>query len=119
MTLQIVQTNNSIQGSTVISGNTIPNVNKQEVNTTITVPDRTTVVLGGLMTESSDISESGFPVLKDIPLLGYLFKSKTATKRKTELVLLIQPTVIENSLDQENVNERVHYPSPEPLPNHQ
>ncbi len=106
VTLQIVQTNNSIQGSTVISGNTIPNVNKQEVNTTITVPDRTTVVLGGLMTESSDISESGFPVLKDIPLLGYLFKSKTATKRKTELVLLIQPTVIENSLDQENVNER-------------
>ncbi len=105
VTLQIVQTNNSIQGSTVISGNTIPNVNKQEVNTTITVPDRTTVVLGGLMTESSDTSESGFPVLKDIPVLGYLFKSKTTTKRKTELVLLIQPTVIENGPDQEGVND--------------
>lgn len=99
VTLQIVQTNNSIQGSTVISGNTIPNVNKQEVNTTITVPDRTTVVLGGLMTESDEITETGFPILKDIPGLGYLFKGKTTTKRKTELVLLIQPTVIENNND--------------------
>ena len=106
VTLQIVQTNNSIQGSTVISGNTIPNVNKQEVNTTITVPDRTTVVLGGLMTESSDTSESGFPVLKDIPLLGYLFKSKTATKRKTELVLLIQPTVIDSNSDLNDTNNQ-------------
>ena len=106
VTLQIVQTNNSIQGSTVISGNTIPNVNKQEVNTTITVPDRTTVVLGGLMTESSDITESGFPILKDIPFLGYLFKSKTATKRKTELVLLIQPTVIDSNSDLTDTNNQ-------------
>lgn len=99
VTLQIVQTNNSIQGSTVISGNSIPNVNKQEVNTTITVPDRTTVVLGGLMTESNDVTETGLPILKDIPGLGYLFKGKTVTKAKTELVLLIQPTVIESNED--------------------
>ncbi len=106
VTLQIVQTNNSIQGSTVISGNTIPNVNKQEVDTTITVPDRTTVVLGGLMTESSENSETGFPVLKDIPVLGYLFKSKTVTKRKTELVLLIQPTVIDSNETLSAANEQ-------------
>lgn len=106
VTLQIVQTNNSIQGSTVISGNTIPNVNTQEVNTTITVPDRTTVVLGGLMTESDETTESGFPVLKNIPVLGYLFKSKITTKRKSELVLLIQPTVIESETDTAIINDQ-------------
>lgn len=94
VTLQIKQTNDSIVGSQVISGNSIPTIGTQFIDTTITVKNLDTIVLGGLITEDNTRNETGVPILKDIPLLGYLFKGVTKEKRRSELIILIQPNVV-------------------------
>jgi type II secretory pathway component GspD/PulD (secretin) len=94
--LQIQQQNDSIGTSVSIAGNSVPTVNTQLINTEVTVKNRDTVVIGGLISESQTNNTSGVPVLQDIPLLGNLFKDKTKSKTRSELVVLIQPTVIEN-----------------------
>jgi type II secretion system protein D len=96
VTLQIAQVNDSIVGSQTIAGNTVPTIGTQEVRTTVTIPNQATVLLGGLITESLEENNSGIPILKDIPLLGHLFKSDIKNKDRSELIIMIQPQVIES-----------------------
>ena len=96
VTLDIEQTNNNVLGSINISGNDVPTIATQQLSTTVTVPDRSIVVLGGLISESDEVNRSGFPILGKIPVLGNLFSSKIKEKKRSELIVMIQPTVIEN-----------------------
>ncbi len=57
------------------------------------------VVIGGLMKETTDEKESGVPILSDIPGLGALFRHTKSTSSKSELVILLQPQVIESNAD--------------------
>ena len=105
VTLKIRQTNNSEGANVTISGNSVPTILTQEINTEITVPDKATVVIGGLITDSTTRDVSSVPWLGDIPVLGYLFKDTTTDKERDELIIMIQPTVIETGQDQIIVNE--------------
>ena len=58
------------------------------------VKDQSTIVLGGLIRENKTITETKVPIVGDIPLLGTLFKGKTTTKTRTELIVFIRPTVL-------------------------
>jgi general secretion pathway protein D len=100
--LEIAQVNDTIQGFDVIDGNEIPRIATQEVTTTVTVPDRATIVLGGLVVEDQDRAQSGVPWLSRIPVLGYLFSSTTKSAERSELVILIQPTVLNDNEALEN-----------------
>ncbi len=97
ITLKIAQVNDTIVGSQTIAGNTVPTIGTQEVNTTVTLPNAATVLLGGLVGETDSRTESGIPILRSIPLLGYLFKSDTKNKNRTELIIMISPTVIDSA----------------------
>jgi general secretion pathway protein D len=105
VTLKIRQTNNSLGANVEISGNEVPTILTQEINTEITVPDKSTVVIGGLISDSTKLNTSGVPFLSDIPVLGYLFKDTTKNKERDELIIMIQPTVVETDADQIAVNE--------------
>ncbi len=105
VTLKIRQTNNSLGANVDISGNEVPIINTQEINTEVTVPDKSTVVIGGLITDNTTRDTSGVPWLSDIPLLGYLFKDTAKTKERDELIIMIQPSVIETDADLIAVNE--------------
>jgi len=105
VTLQIRQTNNSEGSSQVISGNSVPTILTQEINTNVTVPDKSTIVIGGLISDNSTRKTSGVPWLSDIPLLGYLFKDTSKSKERDELIIMIQPTVVETDADQVASNE--------------
>jgi len=105
VTLKIDQTNNTLGSSQVISGNSVPTINTQGINTEITVPDKSTIVIGGLISDNTTRNTSGVPFLSDIPLLGYLFKDTSKTKERDELIIMIQPTVIETDADQIAANE--------------
>ena len=105
VTLRIRQSNDSIGGSQTISGNSIPIINTQKLDTEVTVPDKSTIVIGGLISDSNERDTSGLPFLSDIPVLGYLFKDTKKTKTRTELIIMIQPTVVETEADQVVVNE--------------
>jgi type II secretion system protein D len=105
VTLKIRQTDNSLGASQVISGNSVPTINTQEINTEVTVPDKSTIVIGGLISDTNNRTESGVPFLSDIPVLGYLFKDTTKNKSRNELIIMIQPTVVETDADQVAANE--------------
>jgi general secretion pathway protein D len=105
VTLKIRQTNNSEGANVTISGNAVPTILTQEINTEITVPDKSTVVIGGLISDSTTRDVSSVPWLGDIPGLGYLFKDTAKKKERDELIIMIQPTVIETPTDQIRVDE--------------
>jgi len=54
-----------------------------------------TLVLGGLITNDSSLSENGVPVLKEIPLVKYIFSSKEQISNRKELVFVITPHIID------------------------
>ena len=105
VTLKIRQTNNTLGANTLISGNEIPTINTQEINTEVTVPDKSTIVIGGLISDTNKRTTGGIPFLSDIPLIGYLFKDTQKSKERDELIIMIQPTVVESDADQVAINE--------------
>ena len=72
---------------------TFPLLSVRETDTTVRVRDGQTIIIAGLMQEKSEQNYTGFPVLHSIPLLGGLFRYKTGTKIKSELVIMITPTL--------------------------
>ena len=96
ISLQIVQTNDTLsQNSTNIGGGvSVPEINTQELNTTVIVPDRSTILLGGLVTQQDTKNVAGVPFVSTIPMLGNLFKSTSDTTQRQELVVMIQPSVV-------------------------
>ena len=108
ITLQIIQTNdNVIPGATtnIGGGVTVPEIATQELTTTVIVPDRGTILLGGLITQQDDKTTSGVPFLSTIPLMGTLFKSTTDTTRREELVVMIQPSVVQDTLEMKEISK--------------
>ena len=75
-----------------IEGN--PIIAKREIKTTVLADNGATVVLGGLIDEDVQQSESKVPVLGDIPVLGALFRSTSSSKRKRNLMIFIKPTIM-------------------------
>jgi type II secretion system protein D len=99
ISLQIVQTNDTLsQNSQAIGGGVqVPDINTQELNTTVIVPDRATVLLGGLVTQTDTKNVAGVPFLSTVPLMGNLFKSTSDITNRQELVVMIQPTVVQDN----------------------
>ncbi len=73
-----------------------PIVNSTEAKTTVIVEDGQTVVIGGLTSKNEQKTESGFPILKDIPILGYFFKYTKKEVIKQDLIIFITPHIIQN-----------------------
>ncbi len=75
-------------------GNTYPSFNTTKAKTSIVVPDRQGIVIGGIMQEEKKKNYSGIPLLSSIPILGHLFRYQTDSITKKELVIIITPTVV-------------------------
>src|SRR2546428_4245915 len=58
------------------------------------VMDGHTIVMGGLIGETTQATESGVPLLKDVPILGFLFKSRGTSRQRTELAIFLTPYVV-------------------------
>jgi general secretion pathway protein D len=80
-----------------VGDRTYPSFTKREAETSIVAKDRQTLVIGGLIQERKDRTDSGIPFLSKIPVLGNLFKFSTRIEGKTELIILITPRVISDS----------------------
>jgi type II secretion system protein D len=104
VTLEIKQRNDNVESTTQIAGNTVPVVATQTLNTSVTVPNRSTIVLGGLISNQEDRSQTGIPFLKDIPGVGYLFSTTTKTLTKKELIVMIQPFIVNSTDSLRDVN---------------
>ncbi len=87
------------QSVTITEGVLSPVFLTNTATTTITVQHGHTILMGGLIRDRESESETKVPILGDIPILGYLFKSTSIEKRKVELVILVTPYVLFRARD--------------------
>lgn len=81
---------------TVGASSTDRTTTKRSAKTSVIVRDQETVAIGGLISENESETTTKVPLLGDIPLLGYLFRSKSVKRQKTNLILLLTPRVIKD-----------------------
>ena len=77
----------------------IPQENSREARANVLVRDGETVVIGGIMKDTSANSDNGVPFLKDVPVLGWLFKKSSWQKDLEELVVFITPRIIASGFE--------------------
>ena len=93
--MDINQEIDDVNGSTPIEGvGNVPNTDKRSLSSEIAVKNGDTVMLGGFIKNQKSTSKSGVPFLMDIPLLGNLFSSRSDSKQREELIVLMRPTVL-------------------------
>ena len=105
--LDISQEDSQAQPITSGSGVNSPSIFQRKIKTTLTLRDGGSVVLGGLVSNQVTTGNSGVPFLKDIPILGNLFKSSSRDHQRTELVVIIVPYIIENSDQAEQITQDI------------
>ncbi|MFO1427126.1 MAG: type II secretion system secretin GspD [Steroidobacteraceae bacterium] len=95
--LKIEQESSSIAGSS--SGAVDLITNKRTINTNVLIEDGGTVVLGGLISDTQTGGEQRVPFLGRIPLIGEAFRTRSAKKVKTNLMVFIQPRILRDGTD--------------------
>ena len=96
-------------------------IKKQEAETNVVVSDGETVVIGGLVERTENKDETGIPLLKDIPLLGVLFRYTRNEVVKKDLAIFVTPRIVRRGLvptapivDDADLNKAATAPSAEP-----
>ena len=86
-----VQVNKDARGVQTTAG---PAIDTRNVKTSVLVENGGTVVIGGIYTRNSGLAFKKVPYLADIPILGWLFKSRQENDERTELLIFITPRII-------------------------
>jgi general secretion pathway protein D len=82
-----------------------PVISTREAQTQILARHGQTVVIGGLVDRQNDKTRSGIPLLKDIPILGYLFSSTRETTTNSELFIFLTPYIVATDEDADRVRQ--------------
>lgn len=106
ISLDVIQTINELIGRDVELNS--PITANRQATTTVMVQDGQTIVIGGIIKENNSRALSGVPILSKIPLIGELFKSRTNTKQKSELMVFMTPHILkdEESIDKITTDEQ-------------
>jgi len=100
VTLDILQKVDSLGADpAIIDGNKIPTIATRYIKTSVSAPNCSTIVLGGLITENKRTTKTGIPLLSRIPLVGALFRNTVNKNDRTELIVLMRPEVALTKLD--------------------
>jgi general secretion pathway protein D len=83
-----------------------PTIMNRKVNTALTLRDGGSVMLAGLISSTKGEGDTGVPLLGDIPWIGSLFKSKSNSQNRTELVVMIIPYVLRDFTEAQSLTER-------------
>ena len=81
-------------GSVQLNSIAIPALKKRQAKTTVEMPSGGSLAIAGLLSEESRQNVDGLPGLKDVPILGTLFRSRDYIKRETELVVIVSPYIV-------------------------
>jgi type II secretory pathway component GspD/PulD (secretin) len=83
--------------SSIVGGvvNNVDSFNTREILTSVMIPSGNTLVMGGLIEDSVALGNTKVPLLGDIPVLGYLFRSDTKTRTKSNMTIFLTPTIVE------------------------
>jgi pilus assembly protein CpaC len=81
-------------GAVVLSNIQIPALKTRQAKTTVEIPSGGSLAIAGLIKDSTRQNIDGFPGLKDLPMLGTLFRSRDFIKEETELVIIVTPYMV-------------------------
>jgi general secretion pathway protein D len=95
----------SAASSTQTGVNNSPTISTRKVDTKLSLADGNTVLLGGLISQNDSRSDTGVPILKDIPGIGQLFRTNNDSTDRTELIVLITPYIINNDFEARTISE--------------
>lgn len=120
VTLAVLQ---EVSSATDVTQFGAPVISTREAETRLLVKDGHTVVIGGLIDQVRTSTSSGIPLLKDLPLIGHLFRSTTRRTAVSELFLFLVPHVLYTDDDVDAATRRVREEAPrldrllpEPIP---
>ena len=106
VSMEIVQNISERSGSVRIDNNDIPTISQRSLKTNVSVPNNSTLILGGLIKESNSNDSGGINKLHNIPLIGGLFGKKSKAKTRTELVIMLRPVVTDGPLEAVQLREK-------------
>ncbi len=106
--MEVTQTADNVGDTITIDGNEVPIITKRELSASIAVANRSTVILGGLVSQADRKSRVGIPFLSDIPILGRLFRTDNNDRDRSELLVLLTPYVITTPEEARAETERLH-----------
>lgn len=92
ISMEIKASNDEPDWTKEVQGN--PPIKKSEIDSTVVIQDGDTVVIGGIVKSNDSNSVSGLPWLQKIPVLGWLFKTDSTSKEKTQLLIFITPKIL-------------------------
>ncbi|MBL8551353.1 MAG: hypothetical protein JNJ73_15315 [Hyphomonadaceae bacterium] len=102
ITLEVTQEASEV-ASTTTSGIDSPTIQQRRFQSTVSVADGQTVALGGLIRANRTRTNSGVPLLADVPVLGAAFRNSTRATRRTELIVFLTPRIVRTSADAASV----------------
>ncbi len=105
ITQSVKQPSNRKSSASGLANNTV-NMTTRSLKTNIVVASGNTAVLGGLIQDQELVSEAKIPILGDIPVLGWLFKSSNTQKNKINLNVFLTPRIIRSGKDHQNMVAR-------------
>lgn len=105
VTLVLSQEVSNRGNSVLVGGQEYPSFSKRKVNTEVTLQEGRSLLVAGLIQDKANNSDTGIPLLKDIPGLGYLFGATGKSRQKTELIITLTPYVVRTREEGEQVTE--------------
>ena len=113
MSLDILQKIDALADNRIISGNVVPVISTRYIRTNVSAPNKSTIVLGGLIEDNKQRNTNGIPYLSRIPLIGAAFRSTKDSRTRQELIILMRPEVTLTKLDayrlRQKQEDRTHF----------
>ncbi len=107
VSLDILQKLDEVADRIQIDNNFIPTIATRYIKTTVSAPNCSTILLGGLVTDRKNRSQTGIPILSRIPVVGGLFRQTQRSKTREELIILMRPEVSLTKLDLQRLRRKV------------
>jgi type II secretory pathway component GspD/PulD (secretin) len=113
VSLDLLQKIDALGNNRLISGNLVPEINTRYIRTNVSAPNKSTIILGGLIEDNKQRTSSGIPYLSRIPYIGAAFRSTKDTRTRSELIILMRPEVTLTKLDayrlRQKQEDRTHF----------
>lgn len=84
-----------------------PTISNRNLDTQLSIQDGETIVLGGLIQNTTTESETGIPLLKDLPIAGNLFRNNAISQTRTELLILITAYILQDTNDKSGFTDQL------------
>ena len=107
VSVQVLQEVSSLTSQTLPSALNAPVISTREASTRAVMKDGQTVVIAGLIGTTQEEVESGIPFLRDIPIMGNLFKRRSTSRNRTEVAIFVTPYIVRSDEDADALRERV------------